>query len=78
MHIFATCYQAITVQSNCYANFARIKGQCEAREVSFERAKCESHGTGRDRQWSHGKSWHPKRIRVGPESLVLRIILGES
>ena len=30
MHIFATCFQAITVQSNCYANFALIKGQCEA------------------------------------------------
>ena len=30
MHIFATCFQAITVQRNCYANFALIKGQCEA------------------------------------------------
>ena len=37
MHIFATCFQAITVQSNCYANFALIKGQCEAWEVSFFR-----------------------------------------
>ena len=35
MHIFATCFQAITVQSNCYANFALIKEQCEAWEVSF-------------------------------------------
>ena len=33
---------------------------------------------GGKKQWSHGKSWHPKRIRVGAESLVLRIILGES
>ena len=37
MYIFATCSQAITVQSNCYAHFAVIKGQCEAWEVSFFR-----------------------------------------
>ena len=35
MHIFATKFQAITVQNNCYANLALIKGQCEAWEVSF-------------------------------------------
>ena len=39
--------------------------------------KCLLNGES-DKQWSHGKSWHPKRIRVGPESLVLRIILAES
>ena len=25
MHIFATSFQAITVQSNCYANFPSVK-----------------------------------------------------
>ena len=30
---------------------------------------------GGKKQWSHGESWHPKRIRVGAESLVLRIII---
>ena len=33
---------------------------------------------GGKRQWSQDNSWHPKSIRVGAESLVLRIILGES
>ena len=42
------------------------------------KGQCESHGTGREKQWSLGKSWNPKCIRVGAESLVLCIILGES
>ena len=42
MHIFATCFQAIAVQSNCYANFALIKWQCEAWEVSFFRVHFEA------------------------------------
>ena len=40
MHIFATSFQAITVQSNCYANFPFIKGSVkrEKRLFFFSRA----------------------------------------
>ena len=44
MHIFATSFQAITVQSNCYANFPLIKGQYEEWEVSFFFAHFPSRG----------------------------------
>ena len=44
MHIFATSFQPITVQSNCYANFSLRKGQCQEKlNKLIERASATLH-----------------------------------